>query len=494
MNTSRTFATFLLPAILLLTSVAATQSGPDPLVGPWRGTLLVGIAKLEVVLHIERQDDGYHATFDSVTQGARGIPVASLAREGDTVTAKLPRIGAEYVATFVAATDGAAARLDGTWKQGGRSLDLDLEPGGEKPLNRPQHPTGEVPYGVEEVAFGHDPKQPLAESFVVGQGAPVTLAATLTLPRGDGPHPVAVMISGSGPQDRDESLLGHKPFWVIADHLTRNGVAVLRYDDRGTAGSTGDFAAATSADFAVDARAALRYLRTRDDIDHARMGLIGHSEGGLIAPMVAAGPDRDLVAFAVLLAPPAVNIRDVITRQSALIGAAEGGDPDEVALDAEMSGAALAAVAANRDDAKAREAALQAIADEYWPKLPEESRKQVGGTPADLAKMMQRLNTPWMNWLVHHDPVPTLKAMRCEVLALFGGKDLQVEPAQNVPPLEAALAGRQPKATIVTIDGVNHLFQHTETGKPSEYGDLEETFAPKALQTIQHWLDRILKR
>ena len=224
------------------------------------------------------------------------------------------------------------------------------------------------------------------------------------------------------------------------------------------------------------------------------MGLIGHSEGGLIAPMVAAGPDRDLVAFAVLLAPPAVNIRDVITRQSALIGAAEGGDPDEVALDAEMSGAALAAVAANRDDAKAREAALQAIADEYWPKLPEASRKQVGGTPADLAKMMQRLNTPWMNWLVHHDPVPTLKAMRCEVLALFGGKDLQVEPAQNVPPLEAALAGRQPKATIVTIDGVNHLFQHTETGKPSEYGDLEETFAPKALQTIQHWLDRILKR
>lgn len=489
MKTSHTFASFF-----LLCAAAAAQSKPDPLVGPWRGTLNVGVAKLEVVLHIEKQDNGYGATFDSVTQGARGIPVASLTRDGDTVTASLPRIGAEYTATFVAAKGGDGARLDGTWKQGGRSLDLDLEPGGEKPLVRPQHPTGVLPYDVEEVTFGHDPNQPLAESFATGDGSPVTLSATLTLPRSAGPHPVAVMISGSGPQDRDESLLGHKPFLVIADHLTRNGIAVLRYDDRGTAKSTGDFATATTADFAVDARAALRYLETRDDIDHEQMGLIGHSEGGLVAPMVASGPDKRLVSFAVLLAPPAVNIRDVITRQSALIGAAEGGSAEEVALEAEMSGAALAVVAANRDDAEARAAALQKLTENYWPRLPEASRKQIGGGPEGLLKVMNRLNNPWMNWLVHHDPVPALQGMRCEVLAMFGGKDLQVDPEQNAPPLEKALADRKPKATIVTIAGVNHLFQHTETGKPSEYGELEETFSPLALRTMQEWLSRITRR
>lgn len=322
----------------------------------------------------------------------------------------------------------------------------------------------------------------------------MTLAGTLTLPQGDGPHPVAVMITGSGPQDRDESLLGHKPFLVIADHLTRHGVAVLRYDDRGTAKSTGDFELASSADFAIDARAALRFLKGRDDIDHARMGLIGHSEGGLIAPMVASGPDRDLVSFAVLLAPPAVNIRDVITKQSQLIGTAEGGAPEEVALEVAMSGRALAAVAANRDDAAARAAAIEAIAHEFWPKLPEESRKLVGEKVGGLTKMMARMDTPWMNWLVHHDPIPALRGMRCEVLAMFGGNDLQVDPDQNRPPLEAALLGRARPARVVTIEGVNHLFQHSETGKPSEYAEIEETFAPKALKVMQEWLAEVTAR
>jgi len=495
MKTIRTLASLSLRAPLLcalsLCAAASAQSPADPLVGPWRGTLNVGVARLEVVLHIDKQEDGYHATFDSVTQGARGIPVESVTRDGDTVTARLPRIRAEYVATFVAAKGDQKAKLEGTWKQGGRSLDLDLEPGGERVKRRPQNPTGELPYAVEEVAFGHDPEHSLDDSFRSGDGAPVTLAATLTLPKTEGPHPVAVMITGSGPQDRDETLLGHKPFLVIADHLTRHGIAVLRYDDRGTAKSTGDFAKATSADFAVDARAALRYLKTRKDIDAGRMGLIGHSEGGLIAPMVAAGPDAELVSFAILLAPPAVNIRDVITRQSELIGRAEGGDEDEVAIEAEMSGAVLAAVAAHQD-ADERTKAIEAIAASYWPRLPEESRKQVGDAAADLAKMMtRRLNSPWMSWLVHHDPVPKLRAMQCEVLALFGGKDLQVDPEQNRPPLEAAFAGRKRPATVQTIAGVNHLFQHTETGKPSEYGEIEQTFSPIALRAMHEWLARI---
>ena len=378
-------------------------------------------------------------------------------------------------------------KLDGTWSQGGRKLDLDLEPGGERPQRRPQHPTGDVPYAQEEVAFGHDPSEDLAASFRVGGGAPVTLAGTLTIPAGDGPHPAAVMITGSGPQDRDESLLGHKPFLVIADHLTRRGVAVLRFDDRGTAASTGDFAKATSADFADDVRAALRYLRTRDDIDHARVGLIGHSEGGAIAPMVAAGPDAHMVHFAVLIAPPSVKLREVLARQSELIGLAEGGDADAVARNVEISQRAIDAVVASPDDAAARAAALEKIAAEYRTKFPEEARETIDSALA-------RIDTPWTRWLLDYDPVPSLRKMECEVLAMFGGKDLQVDPAQNRPPLEAALADRTKPAKVVTVRGVNHLFQHSETGRPSEYGRLEETFAPEALQLMQEWIAAVTAR
>lgn len=477
-------------AIALLLAACAAPRTPqprDPLVGSWRGELRVGVAKLEVVLHVAKNEDGYTATFDSVTQGARGIPVASVTLEGDLLTARLPRIGAEYVATFVAATGAGSKQLDGTWSQGGRKLDLDLAPGKERPQRRPQHPTGDVPYAQEEVAFGHDPSEDLAASFRVGGGAPVTLSGTLTIPAGDGPHPAAVMITGSGPQDRDESLLGHKPFLVIADHLSRRGVAVLRFDDRGTAASTGDFAMATSADFAEDARAALRYLRTRDDIDHARVGLIGHSEGGAVAPMVAAGPDADMVHFAVLIAPPSVKLREVLARQSELIGLAEGGDAEAVARNVEISQRAIDAVVASPDDAAARKAALKKIAAEYRAKFPEEA-------PETIDSALARIDTPWMRWLLDYDPAPSLQKTECEVLAMFGGKDLQVDPAQNRPPLEAALADRTKPAKVVTVRGVNHLFQHTETGRPSEYGELEETFAPEALQLMQEWIAAVTAR
>ena len=475
-------------------SAAPAQAQKDPLVGSWHGALRVGVAKLEVALHISKNGEDYRATFDSVTQGARGIPVGAVEREGAEVTARLPAIRAEYRATLVPATTTSRARLEGTWTQGGRSLDLTLEPGAPPAKRRPQHPSGDVPYAREEVAFGHDPDRSLEDSFRAGPGAPVTLAGTLTLPEGGGPHPVAVMITGSGPQDRDESLLGHKPFLVIADHLTRHGVAVLRFDDRGTAESTGDFATATSADFADDVRAALRYLKTRRDIDPARMGLIGHSEGGAVAPMVAAGPDQDLVRFVVLLAPPAVKLGDVLTRQGELIGIAEGGDPAEVAQNVEMSRRAIEAVVASPDDAEARAAALRAIAEEFLPELSEAAREQVGGSADGIVKVLARVDTPWMRWLLQYDPAPTLGAMRCDVLALFGGKDLQVDPAQNRPALEAALTGRERAAKIVTLAGLNHLFQHSETGRPSEYGDLEETFAPEALQLIHEWIAAAVAR
>jgi len=477
-----------LSSLCLLCAAAAAQVATDPLIGTWRGAINVGVAELELALHLTVDQGAYSATLDSVTQGARDIPVASITREGGHITARLPAIGAEYVATLIETKLTVGRQLKGVWKQGGRDFPLVMTPGSARAPRRPQHPSDKTPYRSVSVMFGHDPERPLDESFEVGAGADVSLAGTLTLPVGDGPHPVAVMITGSGPQDRDETLCGHKPFLVIADHLTRNGIAILRYDDRGTAASTGDFASATTRDFAVDVRAALRFLKTRDDIDHGRMGLIGHSEGGLVAPMVASGSDADLVSFAVLLAAPAVKIGDIITHQSELIGLAEGTEPEHVHLNVDMIRAALAAVIANRDDPAGRVAAIRAVAAQHWSRLPAGARARMPSGVEDLAADLARLNTPWMNWLVHYDPAPALRDMKCRALAVFGGNDLQVDPAQNRPPLEVALAGRASPTEIVTIEGVNHLFQQSETGRPTEYGKLEETFAPQALQLIQAWL------
>lgn len=478
-------------AALLLAFSLAAQDQADALPGTWVGAIQVGGISLRVALHVQAADGGYTATFDSLTQNALGIPVRSLVRDGDRVTAELPGIGARYTATLVA-NDGSR-RLDGTWSQGGRSIELDLEPGEPKAPARPQHPTGDVPYRVEQVAFGHDPGGRLETTFRIGPGdTGVTLAGTLTLPTGDGPHPAVVLISGSGPQDRDETILGHKPFWVIADHLTRRGIAVLRYDDRGTAESTGDFAAATSADFADDARAALRYLATRSEIDATRLGLVGHSEGGYIAPMVASGPDAAQVAFAVLIAPPAVGIADVIEHQSRLIGQTEGQAATLLETNVRISRAALDAIAKHATDDAARREALDALVREWWPKLPEEAQREAGDVDA-VRRQLDGLDTPWMRWLLRYDPIPALRAMRCPTFALFGGKDLQVDPAQNRPPLEAAFAGRDVPLRVVTLDGHNHLFQRTETGKPTEYGTLEETFSPEALQRIGDWIAETLR-
>lgn len=477
-------------AALLLAAGLLPAQADDPLLGTWSGALSIGAAKLELAFHIERAaSGGYRATMDSITQGANGIPVTSLTRDGDAVLAKLPNLGASYTAKLV--DDGA--RLTGTWEQGGRKLELDLTRGTPKAQPaRPQLPKPPFPYESIEVRFGHVPQQDLDKSFAVGEvEGGVTLAGTLTIPKGAGPHPAAVMITGSGPQDRDETILGHKPFLVIADHLTRRGIAVLRFDDRGTAKSTGDFKQATSADFATDVRAALRYLGTRDDIDPGRLGLIGHSEGGLIAPMVASGPDRDALAFAVLLAPPTVGIRDIILHQSTLIRAAEGDAGPDAEVSAEMNRRTFEALLL--DTAAKRRAAIEAAATALWPKLSKAARQQAGEDPQALVKEALDADTPWMRYLLSYDPIPALRGMRCEVLALFGGKDLQVDPEQNRPPLEAALAGRERPAEIVTLPGHNHLFQRTRTGRPSEYVSIEETFSDAALAQIDNWLGRVLQ-
>lgn len=469
------FSRCFLAAHVTLFAAASLAAQDDPVVGTWKGTLRVAGQKLEIGLHVEKSGDGYSAKIDSITQNAMGIPVASFAKKGDAYVADAKVIGATYTATLVGT--GTERKLTGEWAQGGMKLPLEMQPVDKiEGPKRPQMPKAPFPYDAEEVS--------------IQSTGDVTLAGTLTLPKSKGPHAVAIMITGSGGQDRDESLAGHKPFLVIADHLTRNGLAVLRYDDRGIAKSTGDFAKATSKDFADDVRAAISFLKARDDIDAKRIGLIGHSEGGLIAPMVASGPGGKSVAFSILLAPPTVPIDAIIVHQQKLIGQAEGQAAD-VDVNGEFLSKVFAIVRAHDEPAKwAPEIAK--VAEEIWPRFSEEGRKASGLGAKGIAKQASDMITPWMVYLLGHDPKPALEAMHGDVLALFGGKDLQVDPAQNLPPMTAAFAGRERKPKIVTLADHNHLFQRCKTGSPTEYAEIEETFSGEALAAMTDWLKRVV--
>jgi pimeloyl-ACP methyl ester carboxylesterase len=282
------------------------------------------------------------------------------------------------------------------------------------------------------------------------------------------------MITGSGAQDRDETLLGHKPFLVIADALTRRGIAVLRLDDRGVFGSTGDFGKAVTADFAVDAEAAARYLRGRSDIDPRRVGLVGHSEGGLIAPMVAAADPK--IAFAVLLAPPGAPLGELLAAQRLAIAPSMGLDLKSAeAMNAAMI-AALAAMQGSKDDAEAEARAMTAL------------KTALPGVPdASITAQARTYSSNWMRQLLAYDPRPNLRRMRIPVLAVIGSKDQQVVAAQNLPALREALKG-DAKATVLELPGLNHLLQTAPTGAPGEYADIEETVAPAALTLIADWV------
>lgn len=450
-------------------TLAPGTAAPMPVVagldGAWDGVLdLGGGRQLHLTLHVRTGRNGTAAWLDSVDQLSYGLTVNDLRREGDKIGFDLTALHAGFAGVL----GGSGASLAGQWTQGGRSLPVTFTlraPGAEAPkLIRPQTPVKPYPYREEEVAFD-DPA-----------AAHVRLAGALTLPQGPGPFPAAVLISGSGPNTRNEPILGHQIFLVLADYLTRHGVAVLRYDKRGTGDSTGDYAHATSLDFANDAEAAAAYLRGRKEIDPRRVGLIGHSEGGLIAPIVAA---RDPgVAFIVMMAGPGVDGADLLMEQGRLIAKAEGEGDAEIAQESGLRAQLFAIVRAEKDPAAASAklaAALGAYAKAH--SLPE----------AGLEAQAGQINSDWFRFFFGYDPAPTLRKLRCPVLALDGSKDLQVPPDQNLPPIRAALAG-DPRAEVLELPGLNHLFQPAKTGSPGEYGRIEVTIAPEALATITDWI------
>jgi len=454
--------------------VAPPSSSAD-LVGSWLGTLQAGAFQLRVVFHISRDPDGVlSATLDSPDQGATGIPVDTVVVKGDTLHMEVRAVLGAYEGTI--SRDGMT--IDGEWRQSGQVLALVLKRTDEMPVaRRPQEPKPPFPYDEETVVFDN-------------VEAGVTLAGTLTKPRTGGPFPAVVLISGSGPQDRDEALLGHKPFLVLADYLTRQGLVVLRFDDRGVGASTGTFATATSEDFAGDVLAAVAYLKGRPDVDPAGIGLAGHSEGGLIAPM-AAVRSAD-VAYLVLMAGPGLSGEEILYRQAALIARASG--TSEEAIDQNRARQQrLFEVLKTEPDRASAAAQLRTILMESMAAMSDEEKRALGLTGSDVETVIERqveqINAPWFRFFLTYDPAPTLRKVTCPVLAVNGDKDLQVPSQANLEAIDAALRdGGNTAVTTMALEGLNHLFQTAATGAPSEYATIEETFSPEALAVIGDWI------
>jgi pimeloyl-ACP methyl ester carboxylesterase len=470
----------LLAAVLLLPALPAWAVdagaggvGEGGLAGIWQGTLDAMGSQLRVVFTVSEGEGGtYSATMASPDQGAEGIPVEEAVLDGAAVRFAVPSVMGSYLG--VLGEDGAT--ITGEWSQGGMTLPLALERVAEAPkLARPQEPAvGESLYRSEQATYQN-------------LGAGITIGGTITIPQGAGPFPAIILISGSGPQDRNETVFGHRPFMVLADNLTQRGIAVLRVDDRGVGATQGDLSQSTSRDLADDVRAGIEFLKTRPDIDPKRIGLLGHSEGALIAPMVAV--DTEDVAFIVLLAPPGIVGEEVLYDQARRISGAAGETPEGIARGQRLQEAVFAVVKAQPDNALATEE-LHEVFKAGIAELPEATQAELAGSlEAFVDGQVRVVIVPSFRFFLTYDPAPALAQVKCPVLALFGGKDLQVSPGANLGPIEAALkAGGNADYTVKTFDAVNHLFQTATTGLPTEYPTIQETMSPEVLQFMGDWI------
>lgn len=433
--------------------------------GTWLGTLKVSGMEFIIVFKMSRKPDGtLTATMDNLYQRMKNIPVDEITFANGNLRLELKSI------LFEGKIKEDGLTIEGKWKQAGQSLPLVLKRVDKAPeLRRPQEPKKPYPYEEEEVIYEN-------------KEAGIKLAGTLTIPRLEGPFPAVLLISGSGAQDRNETILGHRPFLVLADYLTRLGIAVLRVDDRGVGGSTGDPAQATSEDFAGDVLTGVEYLKGRKEINPKKIGLIGHSEGGIIAPMVAAqSPD---VAFIVMMAGTGLTGEEVLYLQGALLAKANGASDGTIAKLRALQERIYAVLKQEKDDAAAAEKLREILTDAGLQLSEEEKEKMLFSTFMEVIKII-----PWYRHLLSSDPKPTLIKVKCPVLAINGEKDLQVSPKENLRAIEQALkAGGNKDYTIKELPDLNHLFQTAETGAVSEYAKIEETISPTVLEVIGDWI------
>ena len=445
--------------------------------GIWTGKLeLPNSMKLSLVFNISKDETGnYLSTLDSPDQGAKGIPTESTSITDDSILITIPAVKGFYTGKIFF----DEMKIEGKWSQSGMSLDLNINKVEMvEEVKRPQEPKEPYPYISKDITFQNEIDT-------------VTLAGTLTIPKEGSDFSAVILITGSGAQNRNEELLGHKPFLVIADYLTRNEIAVLRFDDRGTAQSTGDFSRATSADFALDVLSAVEFLKTLKEINHSKIGLIGHSEGGMIAPMVAVQSNE--IAFIVLMAGPGIPGDSILYLQGALIQKAEGTSEKEIQKSVKLQRKVFSLVK-NIDDDEKLKADLREKFNAEYSTMTKEEKSKLGDPEVYINMQIKTLTSPWFRYFLKYNPVPTLEKIKCPVLAINGEKDLQVPPKENLSAIENALkkAGNK-NFEVKMLPGLNHLFQTSSTGAISEYNQIEETISQLALETMLNWIKSITK-
>ncbi len=452
---------------ILTVSLLGQNTDKDILPGSWLGKLSVQGIQLRLVFNLKlNEKDSLIATLDSPDQGAKNIPLGSVIVVDKKLTITAPKLLGEYKGTIT-----GDSTIDGVWTQRGVDYTVNLNKL-KAPffVNRPQEPKPPFPYTSEEVSFTN-------EKFNI------KLAGTLTMPEGPGPFKAVIMITGSGAQNRNEEIMGHKPFLVIADYLSRHGIAVLRYDDRGVGGSQGKYSEATSADLATDAEAAFNFLKNQQKINPSEIGFAGHSEGGLIAPIVAAS--NPAVGFIVSLAGPGVSGEEIILRQTAEISIISGVKESDIKESIETNKKVYGILKKEKDNNKA-----EVKIAELFSKTQEKKKMSKDETEKAVSQLKMTFGAgqyTWFRYFIMTNPSTFWKNVKCPVLALNGDKDLQVAADENLPGIAKALKGNKSAKTIL-LPGLNHLFQHCKTGLPAEYNTIEETFSPEALKIIADWI------
>jgi hypothetical protein len=451
--------------------------------GSWVGSITVGGTNLHLVFNIKKTaDTSYSSTFDSPDQKAFGIPCDKTFLKKDSLFVGIATIGGGYTGVWDE-KDG----ISGTYKQGGGKIALALKRISEadkadlgKDLVRPQTPKPPFPYYSEDVEYDNANKS-------------LHYGATFTRPNGDGKYPAVIIISGSGTQDRDGTMMkGHKPYWVLADYLSRNGIAVLRVDDRGAGKSSlGDsINNKTSLDFSYDVETSLNYLGTRTDVDKKHLGLIGHSEGGMIAPMVAAR--RKDVNFIVLWGGPVVGGATILAEQYANSLVQQGVDTGAVNSFEKVHLQILKMFATSPDKKTFDTSAMKAF--NTWEKAQPQKTLDALNVHGDMTPKILKLynsmyEAPWIHYFVSYDPEKDLSKVKCAVLAIIGEKDTQVNAAENLAATKRILtAAGNKNVEVKALPGLNHLLQTAGTGQVDEYSEIQETMSPMAMKIISDWI------
>ena len=437
--------------------------------GHWEGEILIPGTALQVMVDLAEDESGWEGTIDIPVQGAKGLSLENVVVEGTSVSFAIK--GIPGTPTF----DGTLAdeRIEGSFSQAGAEFEFWLGREGVEPPRRPQDPEPPFPYTAEEVSYAN---------------GDITLAGTLTVPEGPGPHPAALLITGSGAQNRDEEILGHRPFLVLADHLTRQGIAVLRVDDRGVGGSTGNVSQSTSRDFATDVVAGVNFLRADERV--REIGVIGHSEGGLVGPIAATLTDE--IAYVVMLAGTGVPGTDILKLQLELISRVQGTDDETLAQQLELQQQVLDTMMSSAPTEERRER-LRTIVEKQLELAPEAASLEGEAREKALEQAIEggiaSVLNPWFEAFLTYDPRESLSQVKVPVLALNGDLDLQVDADQNLPEIaKALLEGGNHDVTLRRFPKMNHLFQTAETGAPTEYSEIEETMSPIVLEVISDWI------